>query len=379
MSLATKLKSKGKKKLNPESLWKGPEEDGITQSMLCGYLVCKERFRIGTIEGLGQAPQFNKTIEYGQMWHLCEEMIASGKDWKLPLKKYCANLCNENKASQHEINKWYQICLVQFPVYLDFWKKHPDVKTRVNLLPEISFNVPYLLSSGRTVSLRGKWDSVDVIGKGKQKGVYLQENKTKGDIKEEQLQRHLISGFELQTMIYLTALTQPGASEYHKDLASLKVKGVRYNVIRRPLSGGKGSIKQKKGSKNVAPETTKEFYDRLKNDYIESEPEYFFMRWKIEVGEQDLFRFQRECLNPILENLFDDYEWWDYCNDEGCNVFDYMEREESFPHHQQRHFRFPYGIYNPVSERGESDLDNYINSGDMIGLVRKKRLFGELA
>jgi|TARA_R110000824_G_scaffold89320_8_gene219086 hypothetical protein len=377
MSLAAKLKKK-KVKLNPEPLWKGPIVDGTTQSMISNYLVCKERFRVSTMEGLGQPETFWKAIEYGNMWHLCEEMVAAGEDWQKPLRKYCAELCNRFRESQYEIEKWYNICLVQFPVYLDFWKKHPDVKSRENLLPEISFEIPYELPSGRVMTLRGKWDSVDVIGRGKAKGVYLQENKTKGDIDEEKLLKQLTSGFELQTMTYLTALTSPDALKYADELGSLKVKGVRYNVIRRPLSGGKGSIRQKKGSKNVKPETAEEFYNRLKTDYIEPEPEYFFMRWKSEVSQGELDRFQKECLNPILENMYDDYEWWLWCHEEGADAFDNLERADAFPDHSQRHFRYPYGIYNSVSERGETDLDFYINTGNKVGLERKTTLFPEL-
>lgn len=376
-SLAKKLKDKGVTKLAPEPLWKGPLDDGVTQSMISMYLVCKERFRVGIMEGLGQPETFQKAMEYGNMWHLCEEMIADGKDWEKPLRKYCAELCNKFRESQYEIQKFYNVCLVQFPVYLDFWKKHPDVKSRENLLPEISFEIPYTLPSGRVITLRGKWDSVDVIGKGRSKGVYLQENKTKGTIDEEKLLRQLTSGFELQTMTYLTALTQPAAEEYADELGSLKVRGVRYNVIRRPLSGGKGSIRQKKGSKNVKPETEKEFYTRLKTDYIEDDPAYFFMRWKSEVTQVELDRFQKECLNPILENLLDDYEWWKLCNEENLDHFDNIARSDLL-NQSQRHFRYPYGVYNQVSERGETDLDYYLNTGNKVGLERKSTLFPEL-
>ncbi len=34
-----------------EPVWKGPEVDGVTQSLLSRYLTCKERFRLLVIEG----------------------------------------------------------------------------------------------------------------------------------------------------------------------------------------------------------------------------------------------------------------------------------------------------------------------------------------
>ena len=43
----TTLKNKLKgKEINTGPAWKGPEVDGITQSLLSKFLVCRERFRI---------------------------------------------------------------------------------------------------------------------------------------------------------------------------------------------------------------------------------------------------------------------------------------------------------------------------------------------
>src|SRR4051794_6290554 len=58
-------------------LWKGPEEDGITFSLLSQFLVCRERFRVRVIEGLSAGGGFNHRIEYGSMWHTCEEALAA--------------------------------------------------------------------------------------------------------------------------------------------------------------------------------------------------------------------------------------------------------------------------------------------------------------
>ena len=65
-------------------IWDGPEEDGITQSLLSRFLVCRERFRILVVDGLKPVDQFSSRIEYGQMWHLCEENLAAGNDYLDP-------------------------------------------------------------------------------------------------------------------------------------------------------------------------------------------------------------------------------------------------------------------------------------------------------
>jgi hypothetical protein len=378
-------------------IWRGPEIEGITFSLLSRFLVCRERFRILVCEGLTSADGFNHRIHYGSLWHVAEEAYAAckppaSKKWKetvdVALRQYAQSLCQQYRMQQEQIEHWYNVAKCQFPIYVQYWERHPDVVDRVPLLQEVSFKVPYTLPSGRVVLLRGKWDSVDLIGRGANARIFLQENKTKGEIYEQQLKRELESGFSLQVMIYLTALTQDtgidaleemkmkvGVGKMPSDRASSSIGGVRYNVIRRPLSGGKGSIVQHKPSKsNPKGETKAHFYERL-GGIIAQEPEFFFMRWRVEIGKEDIARFQRQCLDPILEQLCD---WWDWIEG-GEDPFRY---EEAGVYGQYKvpppHFRFPYNVWNSLLEGGSTDLDEYLNSGSTIGLRRCENLFPEL-
>jgi len=268
------------------------------------------------------------------------------------------------RLQQEQIQHWYNVCKTQFPIYVDYWSKHPDVKNRTPLLQEQTFDVPYKLPSGRIVRLRGKWDSVDLIGKGKAASVYLQENKTKGAIIEEQLKRQL--GFDLQVMIYLIALEIESSTSQNKHLANSKLAGVRYNVIRRPLSGGKGSIRKHKPTKNnPAGESDTEFYARLKEIIID-EPESYFMRWRVEVASQDLTQFKHQFLNNALEEMID---WWNWVDSSAG-------RKDPFA--DPIHWRLPYGIYNPLLEGGSSEVDTYLATKSELGLIRNKPLFEEL-
>lgn len=405
--MAVSLRSTLGKQNTAGPLWKGPEVDGITQSMLANWLVCRERFRIKYVEGWVEADRFNHRTGYGDMWHVCEEFHAAGKEWLLPLTEHCKGLCRRYPLQQEEVNKWYQVCKVQFPLYVDHWSRHQDVKDRTPLLQEQVFDVPYKLPSGRTVRLRGKWDSVDLIGKGKGAGIYLQENKTKGDIDEQQIKAQLT--FDLQTMVYLVALiayqTQP--KQYRLGGEGLprgsSILGVRYNVIRRPLSGGKGTIKQHeatKGSKcpkcngegkppkstmpgafgGTCPkcggqgriggkpaETDAEYFQRL-SGIIKDSPDDFFMRWKVEVSPGDVARFRKECLDPILEQLFD----WYYAVtfDKNCRRWAGLNAIN---------YRMPYGVYSPLLDGGGTVYDEYLATGSTVGLVKADRLFKELS
>lgn len=369
MSLSDKIRGTGLKAQprRTEPVWKGPEQDGVTYSMLCRFLCCRERFRLLVVEGLKPIEQFNHRIEYGQMWHVCEEAFAKG--WKAGanlqiLTEYCQDLCKKYPLQQEQIDHWYNVVKVQFPLYVEHWAKHPDVVARQPLLQEQVFDVPYKLPSGRTVRLRGKWDSVDLVGKGKDAAIWLQENKTKGDIREEQLQRQLT--FDLQVMTYLVALQ----SHYDKMgwAARGPIAGVRYNVIRRPLSGGKGTIVRHKPSKsNPAGETKEHFYGRVR-ELIEAEPEYYFMRWNVEVTPTDVLRFRGMCLDPVLEQLCD---WWNHVRAAGSQVF-MMNYQPAL------HWRHPFGVYNVLDEGGSTDLDEYLISGSEAGLRRVDELFPEL-
>lgn len=394
MSLADKLNKAGYKPTSKrrEPLWKGPEQDGITFSLLSRFLVCRERFRVRVVEGLGPAERFNHRIHYGNLWHTCEEAVAAGVD---PLRREpqypgatelswgwllaaATGLAQRFPLQREEVLHWYNVCKTQWPIYIDFWEAHQERKKITPLLSEYKFAVPYQLPSGRKVLLRGKFDSVDIIEEethsGLRRGIYLQENKTKGDIDETTIVQQLT--FDLQTMLYIIALqeiidTDTADNHVLPYDTGLPLLGVRYNVIRRPLSGGRGTIRQHKPSKsNPRGESKEEFYGRLA-EVIREEPETYFMRWEVDITPQDIAVFKQRSLDPILESLC---SWWDYVAGDGKK---YVTGRPNVPSHAL-HYRMPYGVYNPLIEAGSTDLDEYLRSGSEVGLVQLDNLFPEL-
>lgn len=365
----TKRKSKPKRK---EPVWQGPEKDGITQSLLSRFLVCRERFRLLVVEGLKPVDQFNHRVEYGNMWHVCEEEYAKRGgstgwcDIIKRLKTYCQMLCKKYPLQQEQVQHWYNVCKTQFPIYVDYWAKHSSKEKRTHLLQEQTFDVPYKLPSGRLVRLRGKWDGIDLVGKGRNAGVYLQEHKTKGDINEQQMKTQL--QFDLQTMFYLVALAADMNSGKMIE-ANYLLAGIDYNVVRRPLSGGKGSIRRHQATSRKPEETPEHFYARL-GDIIKEDPEYYFMRWKVEITPEDLERFKREFLDPILDQLCD---WWEW-------VVDWVPKpfKRNVETVNRLHWRHPYGVYNVLNEGGSSELDEHLATGSTLGLRRADNLFKEL-
>lgn len=383
------------------SAWKGPLNDGITQSILQRYVNCKERFRVQFIEGLSEPERFRKAIEYGQMWHLCEEHLAHEDSIEFTffdLKNFTQKLIDKYPFDRDQIIQLHNICKTQFPIYIEYWKKNEDVKKRRPLYQEKVFEIPYELPSGRNVMLRGKMDGVDWIG-GHKEGYYLQENKSKGTIDEELIENQL--SFDLQSLMYLLAL--------RNFVDTSEIKGVRYNVVRRPLSGGVGSIRKKEGNGRPSDwepyegkkggkgwknringklvrgdvdnpgigETDGEFYSRLAQ-VIEEKSDQFFYRWKVNISEKEMNIFLDTCFHPMLENLVDDFEWWDFAITKDECPFNYSLRQEQFPNHANRHFRDPYGAFDTIKRGTKHYLDDYLNTGSSVGLIRKKQFFEEL-
>jgi hypothetical protein len=371
-------------------LWAGPcdsgPQGGITFSLLSRFISCRERFRIAVIEGLRPVDAFNHRLAFGSMWHVAEEELA--KEVRVGDRRYdtepgiaaltsfASDLCRQYPMSQEQVDHWYNVVKVTFPLYVDYWSKHPDMIARRPLLSEQSFSVPYPLPSKRVVTLRGKWDSVDLVGDGKGARIILQENKTKGDVREAQLRRQL--RMDLQTMLYLVALelfqVQPGQYRLGGEgiPRGVRIGGVRYNVVRRPLSGGKGSIVRHKPTKsNPDGEPKEDFFLRLR-DIIAESPQDYFMRWDVGITPSDILKFRRECLDPILEQLCD---WWDYVKAAALTDGNPFDPKCSG---YRMHWRHPYGVYDALNEGGSSDLDEYLETGSTVGLERASTLFPEL-
>lgn len=344
--------------------------------MLVRFLSCRERFRLRYVLGLVPPDRWDHKRGYGDMWHTCEEALASGVSVEachMYAGTYMQECCRRYPLQQDDIRKWFDVCCVQFPEYVRYWADHPDVLNRRPLMQEKVFDVHYMLPSGRTVRLRGKWDSVDLIDG----GVYLQENKTKGDIDRQQVERQL--RFDLQTMLYLVALRLGdnlcliNDSEVNRCVAvsgtGNLVRGVRYNVVRRPLSGGRGSIvpyKAKSTKKTYTPaETAAEFYERLRRDYIAAEPDHWFFRVRVEVSERDVRAFRETCLDPLLETVC----WW---YDEITNAVGHKYELPPF------NYRTPFGVYSALEEGGATEYDHYLATGSEVGLRRVETLFEEL-
>ena len=377
-----------KPKPKPKPLWRGPyptdesAQHGITQSLLTRFITCRDRFHKKVVMGLQEAQTWDavRKMEYGSIFHEGLDKY-SGHIQKAQKKKTKPSLASVNKAAikamtdytamlkatypsdLEDIDKWYTLACHQFERYARHWIKD-DLKIH-SILQEETFAVPYELPSGRTVLLRGKWDSAY-----RANGyLYLQENKTKGYINENQLSKVLFEDF--QSMFYIIAL-----SHYYPDDT---VAGVLYNVIRRPLAS-KFSIRPKKDEKD----DIYKFYSRV-GEEIGNKPDHYFLRWNVDICKADITRFKKQVFHPILESLCD---WWDsiklrpfdpwhtylkHRDLEGNRVVRKLSRK---PNHL--HYRRPFNLFDPNLLQMADSHFRLITTGSPIGLEKIQTLFPEL-
>lgn len=388
-------------------LWKGPDVDGITQSLLGRFLECRERFRLKVVDGLAEDEGFSRPLEFGNLWHTAEEAYLGGHDWLPPVEKYRRRLEQRYPNDLNEIMKWFKVTKTTFPIYLEYWAKQKDEKDAKPILEEKSFAIPYTLPSGRMVLLRGKWDALRLLPLPQKRGkwgIYIKEHKTKGEIDEDGILKTL--AWNMQTMMYQIALRQwctyawsddappKMAPDSSKDGTRLvkalieghKPAGVIYNVVRRPLAD-RYAIKQKK------MESIDQFYRRLgdviKTDSFDSkgkpkQKSNYFMRWKVEITDEDIQQFKDHTFHPILESLMDWWEWikvdpfdpWTQrstllCNDEKQYI--------KWQHMSPPHYQSPWGVHNSLAGGFRGSFFEYLTSGRDYGLIQNTTLFPELA
>ena len=152
------------------------------------------------------------------------------------------------------------MAMALFDPYRDLWMK--DDKKRKWVAVEGVFDTPF--QGWRT---RGKRDAVFRTRKG---DLWLLETKTTSRIDDRTLTEKL--NFDPQNLFYLTAL--------ETDMKE-KVKGVVYNVIRKPqLRRGQD-------------ETVKSFGLRMR-DAVEADPDAYFARYDVPYSRATIRQFQEE-------------------------------------------------------------------------------------
>lgn len=322
-----------------EPLW-DLYRDGISYSLLSKFLICRERFRLGAVEGWTESG-IHAGLEFGNAFHLCLE-----KD-EAPFKvtsQYQKSKQENSSLLPHQLKEFEQLmCAVEATVkgYKKHWKTEDRNFTSVarEKVFEIPYSVPF--HGGQrsvTLKLRGKID--EVLRYKKSKRLWVFETKTKSDIDSDGLHRTLAQ--DLQTMLYCTA-----AHHLYKE----SPEGVLYNVIRRP------------GLRLGKTESLVNYRNRIEAD-VQKRAEWYFHRWEVKLDPDDLEKWQIRSLNPLLRQII---QWWESIKN---NPFD--------PWDSEYHFQRPFGVYDGLASGRRGDFFNLLTSGSYKGLEAKSTVFPEL-
>lgn len=399
ISKLTKTSTTTSSKPDPRKpVWAGPysPQGGITQSLLAKWFCCKHRFWLYAVCGAVDAQEFNLPLCYGDAFHNALEVYALGNTTPEKagekIKDYFQHLLEAFPRDGYQISHWCRICYDEFLAYCKIWKN--EDKQYISIAQEQSFCVPYTLPSGRVIYTRGKIDGlIGSVVEGRQ-GNYIVEHKIKGEVDSHNLTDTLAQN--LQCMFYM-----PAAKTHLEKLGLPAPQGVLYDVIQRPLAGKKHSIKKKKGRKVKVKgsdkqeggpfyevkgaETDEQFYRRLAAIYPKH-PDDFFHRWKIEISPAEIERFQKESLDPMLEQMCD---WWDSIQGDlwdpwNVTVIDtnlYRNPEHHIvtnKHPNKLHMRTPFGIFNKLAKGLVGDYQEYLTTGNKDSLQRITTVFPEL-
>jgi len=169
------------------------------------------------------------------------------------------------------------------------------------------------------------------------------------------------------------------------------IKGVLYNVCRRPLAD-LHAIKQRKGREvnkkdkdgkpvkgkdgkpikvRVGVETDKQFMERLAS-VIKEDQDNFFMRWKVLLNDVDVDKFKTRCFDPVMVQLADWWQWISAAPDEPFRV------DENGVPGGGVHFQAPWGVYNSLASGFRGDFFDLLTKGSKTNIIKKESLFPEL-
>ena len=258
-------------------------DTGITYSGLSLWLECREQFALQYIEG--KTPKkLNEALEFGSIFHKALEHQFEHDTPVACINTICRNwkrrrLKHLNPAERKALERLLGLARVLFPIYCKYWGKEDATLKWVSR--ESKFAIPYTVKDppkDKTFQLRGMRDGV--FKKGKDYGLF--ETKTKSIIRPDDIVDQL--RYDMQTLLYCLTIQH----DY-----GVPPKKILYNVIRRP------GLKQ-----GVAP--LESYLQRVRDD-VESRPDHYFLRFDVTLKKDDLERFCKRTLDPVLLNLD---AWW---------------------------------------------------------------------
>jgi len=283
--------------------------DGVSSSIISGFLACREQSRLQLVEGWrSRVTPFY--FAYGTCVHwifrqaYAQETLPSKALIKRWLNKYFAlwekDVPVSTTAQREQQETVCAYALAQLPYYFRRWAgdftghNYPVPTSTVApkgwVALEQRFETSVRLPDGVDVKVFGTQDGIlwtdhrtsSVPGK---KAYWDFDTKCRSYINEDETVETL--PMDLQQMLYLWATKKRG----------FKPSGVVLNVLRRP------------GQRRRQEESLKDFAARIEADCADPEKwSHYFYRFQMHVTMKEIDDWERNLLIPILQDI---KAWWD--------------------------------------------------------------------
>lgn len=315
--------------------WKGPEEDGITQSIMNRFLVCPYEFFLYAGLGLEDPPEYNANLSWGDSFHVGLEDLIKGETIK-DAKLHMVNHLKENHPQSgptfpHSMSRMLHLYNLSY-LEDEEW------------LTEQEFEIPYILPNGRKIILRGKLDGHNVS---RTKAV---EHKCKKRHDKIKLRREIYK----DTQVCLYSLVT-GIRNWHYDV--IKIPDIQY------------SPPAKRSTETYGNQVRRWFEEVDWDAYpINKKKMLWIDQFPVYLSEDNITRFQQRTLNPILLRMC---KWYDKVTED---KFDPECFDDIFYESPLRHF-------NPrMTESFEGSFYKYLTDQcDLSYLIPIKGFFNELS
>jgi len=269
------------------------QKQGITQSMLGSFPICRQRFLfvvnrwrkidndLNPLFGNINHDVFDKAYTLGRK--PSPKLISKWID------VYCDKAEKELSAfALQYLEQEAALAQIILEEYFNYYES--DFEDKVFIEVENVFEIDF-----QGFKLRGKKDGKFIPANGNNYSS-LMEHKNKGRIEEEIIESVL--NFDFQNLTYIKA----DHIEYGWD----ELKRVLYNIVRKPY---------KKPSTDLS-----KFLKRIKSE-IKKDPEHFFIRYNVEYTEKQIRKFEIDLYNILYEaQSFLDGELPCYMNRLACKM-----------------------------------------------------------
>ena len=261
---------------------------GISQSQICSFLQCKQKW-LYYVNGLQSDSRGEGATTFGDICHFyLSTYYDNTGDMSVAIEKFKLETLATCTGDPQAVENDFTLADIVMNGYFKHYASEADtLKVRESekyekvTITEQMGNKKKL--STASVVLSTKLDMAFSY-RYTPKDVWIMEHKTKGRIDEDGISLQL--AFDIQTRMYALAKQR----QIDRSKTGEKVKGVVYNIIRKP------QIRQKQ------TETVEEFYTRLTAD-METRPEFYFMRFNIAMTPKDLKDVEAELLKIVGEMI----------------------------------------------------------------------------